>query len=277
MNIDELNEILHSENPNLFMIDLDENVYRESAGVSQSDLKLIDAKSLYHYRYQPKKQPTDAQLLGSAIHTKIFEPDLFESRFLKLPDINRRTKAGREEYAALTESGKVLLKRDDWDLCTRMKTAIKRNAGINRIIEACEFEKSSFVKDKNGLVKKMRSDGYDKNTHTIVDLKTTMDANPKTFQRDIFKWGYHWQVAYYTDIVYELTGDHPKFIIIAIEKSYPHESCQFVLSAKSIAIGRTGYRRSLNKLNTAHSTGNWSGYDSRTVVTPPTWLERLEF
>ena len=274
LNSDELSRLLSKE-PNQFMIDVDEDVYRKSEAIAQSDLKVIKSKSLYHYKNQPAQKSTPAQILGSAIHTLIFEPGLFEERFLIIPkDLNRRTKAGKEEFSRLLDLNKGLLSSDEMATCKRLKSSIKRQRHVAELIEGCLFEKSCFVQDESGLLLKCRLDGYHEDCNSIVDLKTTLDASPGSFERDIFKYGYHFQGAYYTDIVHELTGEYPTFKIIALEKSYPFEAAVYELSTKTLAIGRTSYREQLALLKGARENDRWPGYAKVTTVTPPKWLDK---
>ena len=80
--------------------------YRQDPGISRSDLFEM-RKSPLHFQYQMThpKEDTPALLFGRALHKMILEPGDFESEFAVCPTVNRRTKAGQEQYAAFMAEG----------------------------------------------------------------------------------------------------------------------------------------------------------------------------
>ena len=79
--------------------------YHATSAVSKSDLDLI-AKSPAHYteaKNAPKEQ-TASMLLGSVAHKLVLEQDKFEEDFAIAPDVDRRTKAGREQWAEFAKN-----------------------------------------------------------------------------------------------------------------------------------------------------------------------------
>ena len=279
MNLEELNKLISGDTVTELMIDVDEKVYRDANAVAQSDLKMIKSKSLYHYKFaRDSSKETEALILGRAIHKAVFEWDDFGKEYAVLgKDVNLRTKAGKEQRDALLEKGKTVLKTDDMNKINRIVAALRKRKDLWAMLEACQFEKSSFVRHNEHIVKKIRTDGYISEENKIIDLKTTVDASPAVFQRDIWKYHYHWQAAYYCDVVEALVGEAPKFVILAVEKSYPYQSCLFELSPKSMAIGRKGYREELEKLENAFKKDYWPSYETVSSVKPPAWIEKKAF
>ena len=90
-----------------------EAYHGDTTRISKSGLDLI-AKSPAHYwsRYldpnREKKEPTAAMLLGTAVHFAILEPEEFGRRYQVLPEINKRSNAGKAEFEALMEHAKAL-------------------------------------------------------------------------------------------------------------------------------------------------------------------------
>lgn len=58
----------------------------------------------FQYRKNHPLEQTTALLVGSAVHKMVLEPETFDSEFVIAPDINRRTKNGKEEYADFLKS-----------------------------------------------------------------------------------------------------------------------------------------------------------------------------
>jgi len=80
----------------------------------------------------------------------------------------------------------------------------------------------SYFWDDLGLVKgKCRPDWIDKHGEIVIDVKTTIDASPKGFQKSISNWGYHLQLGWYLRGLQKLGLDSYDFIFIAIEKTPP--------------------------------------------------------
>ena len=71
--------------------------YREREGVSSTDLKKI-AKSPAHFRYwkDHPQEDTPSLLFGRAAHKYMLEKDEFKTEFAVAPNVDRRTKEGKE-------------------------------------------------------------------------------------------------------------------------------------------------------------------------------------
>ena len=76
--------------------------YRAREGISSTELKKI-MKSPMHYRYwkdNPEETDTPSLLFGRAAHKYILETYDFYTEFTVAPNVDRRTKEGKEiEYA----------------------------------------------------------------------------------------------------------------------------------------------------------------------------------
>ena len=83
--------------------------------IGSSGLKMIYKKSVDHYLRSKKMDPTDSMRLGTAVHTALLEPDKFNDEITVMPELNLRTKAGREERDNLLylSGKKLMIKNDD--------------------------------------------------------------------------------------------------------------------------------------------------------------------
>ena len=102
--------------------------YREAEGISRSELFKI-SRSPMHFKYA-LENPEDSLSLafGRALHKYVLEKDDFGNDFIILPEINRRTKAGKEEYERYQmeafNSGKELVSREDMTEIIAMYEAV---------------------------------------------------------------------------------------------------------------------------------------------------------
>ena len=134
--------------------------YRQDPGISRSNLFEM-RKSPLHFQYQMThpKEDTPALLIGRALHKMILEPGDFESEFAVCPTVNRRTKAGQEQYAAFMaeNEGKDIVSQDDYEVMCEMAEVINKHQLAKKLLTG-EHEQSFFWTDPDtGEVKAMVS------------------------------------------------------------------------------------------------------------------------
>ena len=124
--------------------------YREHEGISKSQLFKI-AKSPYHFKYalDNPQEDTKSLLFGRAAHKYILEKEDFFNEFAILPNIDRRTLAGKEAYNnfLLASEGKDVITADDFEVIQEMDKAID-SVPLARELLSGEYEKSFFWVDE---------------------------------------------------------------------------------------------------------------------------------
>lgn len=188
--------------------------------LSYSSIKEF-AKSPKHYlEYinKPKFPPTDAMKIGSMVHCMLLQPDLFNVNYVVAPEINKRTNAGKEEWAnlLLANEGKEIVSLEDYNLCVRLYEGCIKNNKIKFAINACYDFEQEWKSDIFDLPYRGFYDGV--SDEYILEVKTTNDANPKSVMYDFYKRKYHIQAALY----YIASGKRIQYLII--ESSYPYLS-----------------------------------------------------
>ena len=77
-----------------------ENYYDDKEHVTNSMLSWLKQSPAYFKSQIDKKSvPTDAMTFGSAFHCAVLEPDKFDDLYYVIPKLDKRTKAGKEEFA----------------------------------------------------------------------------------------------------------------------------------------------------------------------------------
>lgn len=94
----------------------------------------------------------------------------------------------------------------------------------------------------------------------ILDVKSTRDASITGFSRDIGKYGYDVQAAFYIDGIKAVTGLELPFYFVPIEKDGPHEVAMYRASDDMVATGRKKYRAALELLQWCREKGEYPGY-----------------
>lgn len=206
---------------------------------------------------------TPAMMFGRAAHAAILEPDKFAAEYDAVSQCVAETKQGSRckkngklfkagdgpicSIHALELDGKevdesiTLVPVDDYRNCLAMRDAIHRMTRANGLITGDgEIELSIRWDDpETGVPCKARWDRHSPSIAggAIVDLKTTRDASPRTFERAIFQYGYHRQGAFYLRSAKAHGLPHQHYVIIAVEKEPPHGVCVYRLTEGAIDAG----------------------------------------
>ena len=259
-----------------------EQVYRLSPGVSQSTLKMMrQSASKCLWELEHPRPPTEAMELGTAIHAALLEPDLFNSHYVIRPKFDRRTKAGKEACEAweAQNNGKKGIDQSDMDTVNRVASRVHDNDFFARFFKAGEKEVSFWGRDEDSAaLKRCRIDNYIAEANILVDLKTTECAAPDVFSRDIWKYLYHVQAAYYVDLVKEVTGRDCAFFVVAVEKSKDCDVTVHLIGQEALANGRSMYKRWLKDYQRSIAMHEWQGYEQKIhTYMPPAWATEVDY
>jgi exodeoxyribonuclease VIII len=213
---------------------------------------------------------TPAMLFGGAFHSLLLEGEVaFNERFVVAPQIDKRTKDGKAQWAALQELGKVVVSAEDYDLMTEMANAVIKHPFAIKCLAEGRSETSVFWNDpETGLYCKCRPDRIPDGDHgVIVDVKTTVSADKKAFAYTVNRLGYDRQAAFYIDGFNAVcSGSVDAFIFIAVEKEPPYKVACFTLSDGDISVGRMKYRDLIEREKGCREAGEWPHYDDEGLV-----------
>ena len=235
-------------------------VYHSSPGISASGLKTIHKKSVYHFLKQ-KPFESSAMALGSAVHCAMLEPELYYKDYHIMPKIDRRTKAGKEafEIESKKSEGKLLLGFDEHNKITKILDNFRNHDLAQKYCKG-EIELSHYKKHDDIDVR-IRPDVLNRVENFISDVKTCQDNSPIAFRRDVYKYGYHLQCAFYSDM---LGVPAENFRFIAVETNWPFSVEVYALSDEMIQQGRKGWQRAFN---------DWKIYDETGIISGFIWNE----
>jgi hypothetical protein len=251
-------------------------VYQSWPAVNFSTIKEIrkTASKCKHAMDNPKGM-TDALASGQALHVATLEPGRFDGMFHLCPPCDGRTKEGKETLAyhgALAAEGKKImlrqgLKEDEGKLeavaaYRGMAAAIHRSRAASMFIQGQGHNEVSGLwrDDETGLWCKFRCDRIVESLEHIVEIKSTRDASPWAFGKDVHSMAYHAQAASYIYGFRQITGKKFGHVIIAVESTPPHDIAVYYLDDQSLQTGLVDYRSWLNRYAECVKTGNWPGY-----------------
>lgn len=202
-------------------------------GLSKHELdNFAVAPSYYKHRKQQEWKPSRSMELGTLIHSLVLEGKV---DFAVGPEVDRRTKAGKEEWQIFCENniGKTIVNRDE--------EAVIRGCfdACAPLMEKCAFSyediEASVFWERDGIQCKGRPDliAMINGERCIVDLKTTNDI--RHFDSSFYRFRYDVQAAWYQYGYQQAVGlkEVPGFWFLAVDTEAPH-LCQFMRPSSDV-------------------------------------------
>jgi len=177
--------------------------YDKLDAIRASDLDLIKSNPYFYYEGIRQELKSDVLDFGSLFHSMVLEPETVDEMYAVEPAFNKRTNAGKADYAQWKEDNKhkVIILQDDFNLAKKLADKAKK------IMEFFEGEKEKiFTADYGTLKLKTKADFI--NRHILIDLKTISRVdinNDWELMRAIKQRKYHRQLAFY-DLVLAKNG-----------------------------------------------------------------------
>ena len=259
--------------------DITNEAYHSTNAISASFIKSAVATSLFQARFGKSDINKLVAQIGTATHSEVLEPE--KKNVVLSKEETRRTKAYKEQETACEKAGKVLLTQKDYDLVQGMSHGVKvkddngktitigglrNDPTCSKLLSADDriCEASIFVEHESGMMLKCRPDIFSKNMKIMGDVKTTQDASPSGFNREIWKRLYYVQASFYL-MVAELAGiEINHFSFLAVQKTYPYLAHYHIIDNQAIEYGKRQVNRTLEDLFHAKQRGeyptNWGEY-----------------
>ena len=264
-------------------VKIPQSEYRSHPAISKSDLFKI-TKSPLHFKWamENREDKTPALVFGSACHKYVLEKEDFDKEFAVMPDVNRRTKAGREEYEAFlaVNGGKDVISPDDFEKIVTMAAVVHKNKFADRLLQG-EHEISFFWTDEaTGEECKCRPDDIVVigDQHILVDYKTTDNAETEAFRSSAIKYGYDLQAGMYLEGYKANTGQDAIFLFIAQEKKEPYAINILQADEFMVKEGKQLFHDLMDIYHECKVTDNWYGYmgESGDIqnLGLPKWLQK---
>lgn len=238
--------------------ELTNDEYRSVKAYSNSDISLVlDSPALIEWNKNAPSDGSDSVDLGTHVHCAVLEPEVFKENYIKIPEFDARSKAGREAKESFTRNvdgdGVVILGHETYQQVIAMRDSILAHPVARQLLTSPGQSEVSIFGEIQGLKVKCRPDRIvDPESfggqHILVDVKKTADIDK--FIYSVRDFGYHRQNAYYSDIYYQLTGYRPRFVFVVVGEKRSigrHPVRVWELPEEVVDIGRTQYLDGLEK------------------------------
>lgn len=280
----------------------DMRTYLEAPAASSGGLKLMDkAPALYRFDRDSTNRETLAMKLGTLGHTTILEFDNLETDYRVAEPCVGTVGSGSRKGEECGRPSRTFSARDGW-LCERHDKGVPEgDKVVDRIIITPEqhragigmrdsvwahpkarklltasgpAEGTGLWKDEaTGLWCKMRPDKVDDEHYGAhVSLKTTRDASPEAFSRQIEDLKYHMSAGHYRTGLEALDFDWQHHFYICVESKEPWLCMVHELSEADVEVGQHRCAEALKLLAQCEETGVWPGYPTTVdIITRPPW------
>lgn len=241
----------------------DRKAYRAFPALNQSAAKVLLEGSPAHYQaymHTPQEE-TKALRFGTFVHSAILEPHTLNDLYATAPEVDRRTKEGKDTWAAFQTAnvGKTILDCEESAIGHLVASSGRHALKVHGV----EFDATEVMYhvEYNGVPLKAAIDGVCGDY--LWDIKTTGhgEATPAGMLKSIRNYRYNLQ-AYWYRLVYELaTGRRPlgfRFLFIEKEPPFAWAICEVGPELMSWAV--SDFEKAVTMYRECTASGVWPAY-----------------
>ena len=178
--------------------------YFAAPGVSNSMLKHLrpTPAHLVAYLSEPR-DPSPEMILGTLTHQLILTPEQpLPNLAVKPRDMKFTTTEGKAWRTQAEAGGKTIITSTDYDALYGMTKSVSRHPFAAEALGEGSLAEVSLFSRSGGLSRTMRKARLDivPAGNCLGDVKTTTDASPSHFAKQMIEFGYACQAAHYLDL-----------------------------------------------------------------------------
>lgn len=238
-----------------------------------------------HPRLNPNyRESADSKYdLGTAAHAVLFEndaskiividPEQYPSKTGGVPAgwTNKAIRAARDNAYG---SGKTPLLKSDYGDVRAMVDAAQEFIKQSAIATFWNYEDAqsemTAIWQEGGIWLRSRLDRLSIAKRFIGDYKSTTDASPEAFSRQIIRMGYHIQDAFYRRAAKALGVSSPRFVFLAQSCEEPYECTLHDCHPALQEIADAEVNRAVNIWRTCITENRWPSYSGEVHSAMPT-------
>lgn len=280
---------------------LSETEYAAIPAVRSSVLREFAKATPAHWRYAEEQIAAEPRWApeGRALHLAAFQPDIF-SRCVasrrampSAKDLGCYSSTGKagfwtDDQKALRDSTRaeierecegyeIVLEPDEMERVTAMADVLHADPDFRELIELPHEAELTIVweDEETGFPCKARLDLWVPKLGVIVELKGTKEvATVERFSREILRYGYHQQAAWYLEAaqaeLQDLRSSDPLILAVS-EKAHPHLCAVRPMEFGALVHGRNQMQDALRRFAECKRTNHWPSHDSAEAWELPGW------
>lgn len=264
-----------------------EAAYHSRPELSSTEARLIlDSPARYRYKkdHPPLVAPSKKFDLGSAVHSKVlgtgYEAVVIPADMLASNGAASTT-AAKEFIAAARTAGKIPLKAEEFQPIADQAEAVLAHPTARALFDQPGDAEVSVFAEIDDVPVRARFDflpEQGERRRVAVDLKTTVDASFREFERTIAKYRYDIQEEWYLPALEAVTGPmphglEPEMAFVAVEKTPPYLVAVHAITPEWKQLAVQAATRARRTYAACVESGQWPGYPEEIQYhAPPTWL-----
>jgi hypothetical protein len=243
------------------------DVYQAAPGESKSALNVLMDSPLDYYRWKTgliKREETDAMRLGTILHLSAVERTV--AKFHVRPETygpeNKPWNANAKECKAWIKAhaDAPIYTAERAKFIESVSGYVANHPKASGLLSGGHAEVSCFARDpETGLMLKGRLDyiipGDD--YWTVPDLKSTIDASTRAFERTVFKLRYYVQAGMYRKILKLLGVPDVRYYLVALETGQLPKLNVKELNPRAMEQGEVELKEALQTLIECRKSGVW--------------------
>lgn len=243
-------------------------------------------------------ESTEATEWGTLMDCLVLTPGQFKDRFAVCPETYPDTKTKEPKpwtFAAnfckdwkLSQGDKTIIKAQEYGRAQQAVKALDQDS--QDLIAASERQvmvigqytdkETELTIPLKGLIDLVPKVDHPKWGTCLADLKTTSDASPRTWARQINQFSLNWQAALYLDLYTKAhEEDRNTFRHIVQENKEPFITGRRILSVEFVEMGRRAYLEALRDYCQCLKSNIWPDYETQgmcidgwSIAEPEAWM-----
>jgi hypothetical protein len=249
-----------------------------SSGLAQT---LLDRSPLDAWNDHPRLNPARVERdsgfdIGTTAHALLLEGD--ETGLVVVDADDWRTNAAKAKRAEAHAAGKTALLAKHADAVRAMVETARDFIADSEFADDWREAESerTIVWEEDGVWMRARPDRRTNDRRIVFDYKTTGDASPRVFSKQLVMMGYHFQDAFYRRGIRALGYSDPAFVFLAQETEAPYQCAFYRCDPMLREIAELKVENAIDRWRACITANNWPGFERRVHhVEAPYWL-RME-
>ena len=258
--------------------DIPNEVYHaDRSCVSTSGLKAILRSPAHFQAYLngSNRKETPAMFLGTAVHSRLLEPDLFSLDYSVAPVGDKRSKEWKQYE--LANADRKILTPDQSVAVEGIAHSVGQHLYASSLLRAGLVEHTIIWQDEEtGIWLKVRPDCLCVDFGGMcVDVKKTVDAEQGAFYRACLNYDYDLQVATYLEGLRAVFKRDFDFMFLCVEEDPPFGCALYGAPHDMLEDGQRRFRQALRTLKDCRDSGTWPGYQPEGDFSVLPWKKRF--
>lgn len=233
---------------------------------------------LAHPRLNPNYVPDEESKfdIGTAAHMMVLEKRVDGIVIIDAPDW--RTKAAKEARDVARANGQTPMLRHQFDKTEQMVVAAHNFIDTTELagILVTGSTEQTLMWEEDGTYCRCKPDILSADKRIIVDYKSTENAEPEAFIRQIARMSYDLQAEWYTRGIKDMTGVEPIFVFLVQEVSPPYACSLISLSNAYRQVGQSKVERALAIWGKCVRDNSWPAYGTQIRYAEPSPWQMID-